>query len=75
MTRTELRRLALDQLRDHDESDEQGGQLAAALGRITLAYDLWTGQRRQQAAELMIDAVLDVVDLLEQAQRAAGGAR
>jgi hypothetical protein len=65
MSRTELRQRALEQLRGHRDDDECGGQLPAALGRITLAYDLWTAQRRQQAAELLVDAVLDVVELLE----------
>jgi hypothetical protein len=67
ITRAHLRQRALEQLRCHSE-DERGGQLPAALGRITLAYDLWSSQRRQQAAELLIDAVLDVVDLLERPQ-------
>ena len=65
ITRAALRQRAMDQLRDHSDEDESGGHLPAALGRITLAYDLWSSQRRHQAAELLIDAVLDVVDLLE----------
>jgi hypothetical protein len=71
-SRATLRQLALDQLCDHDEHDERRGHLPAALGRITLAYDLWTAQRRHQAAELLVDAVLDVVDLLEQPKPKGG---
>jgi hypothetical protein len=74
MSRTELRQRALEQLRGHSEDSERGGHLPAALGRITLAYDLWTAQRRQQAAELLVDAVLDVVELLER-PKAKGAAR
>jgi hypothetical protein len=74
MSRTELRQRALELLRGHRDDDEAGGHLPAALGRITLAYDLWAAQRRHQAAELLIDAVLDVVELLER-PKAKGAAR
>jgi hypothetical protein len=73
ISRAQLRQRALEQLRGHSE-DERGGQLPAALGRITLAYDLWSSQRRRQAAELLIDAVLDVVEMLER-PKGKGGAR
>jgi hypothetical protein len=74
ITRAQLRKRALEQLRALDADDEKGGHLPAALSRITLAYDLWSDQRRHQAAELLIDSVLDVIALLEQ-PAPGGGAR
>jgi hypothetical protein len=63
MTRDTIKAAALRELAKHGH-DEIGGSLAAALGRVSLAYDLWVDRGRKASAELLIDAALDAVDAI-----------
>lgn len=74
MSRDTMRTAAVMELMGRHENDEQGGQLAAALGRVSLAYDLWIGQRREALAELLIDAALDAAELIHVAAGQGGDA-
>lgn len=79
MSREIIKAAALKQLARHRDTfrrgeDERGGQLAAALGRVSLAYDLWVDRGREASAELLIDAALDAVEMMQQAA-GQGGAR
>lgn len=72
MSRDTIRAAALRELAKHDGQDERGGQLAAALGRVSLAYDLWVDRGRAAAAELLVDAALDAVDLMHTTAETGG---
>jgi len=74
MTRDTIKAAALRELAMHDGEDERGGQLAAALGRVSLAYDLWVDRGREASAELLIDAALDAVDLMHASAGIGGDA-
>ena len=74
MSRDTIKAAAMRQLAKHDGENERGGHLAAALGRVSLAYDLWVDRGREASAELLIDAALDAVDLMNEAA-GQGGAR
>lgn len=74
MSRDQIRAVAIKQLLKHDGQNERGGHIGAALARVSLAYDLWVDRGRDASAELLIDAALDAMDVMQQAA-ATGGAR
>jgi hypothetical protein len=79
MTRDMIKAAALRELAKHgktfrDGQDERGGYLAAALGRVSLAYDLWVDRGREASAELLIDAALDAVDAIHATAAGKAGA-
>ena len=73
MTRDTIKAAALRELAKHGH-DEIGGHLAAALGRVSLAYDLWVDRGREASAELLIDAALDAVDVIHATAAGKAGA-
>jgi predicted ATPase len=74
MSRDEIKAVAIKQLLKHDGQNERGGHIGAALARVSLAYDLWVDRGREASAELLIDAALDAMDVMQQAA-GTGGAR
>lgn len=74
MRRDQIKAVAIKHLLKHDGQNERGGHLAAALGRVSLAYDLWVDRGREASAALLIDAALDAVELMHEAA-GTGGAR
>jgi hypothetical protein len=74
MSRDRIKAVAIKQLLKHDGQNERGGHIGAALARVSLAYDLWVDRGRDASAELLIDAALDAMDVMQKAA-ATGGAR
>jgi hypothetical protein len=74
MSRDQIRAVAIKHLLKHDGQNERGGHIGAALARVSLAYDLWVDRGRDASAELLIDAALDAMDVMQKAA-ATGGAR
>lgn len=74
MSRDTMRAAAIRELMRRDDKNEQGGELAAALGRVSLAYDLWVERGREASAELLVDAALDAAELIYVAGGQGGAA-
>lgn len=74
MSRDQIRAVAIKHLLKHDGQNERGGHIGAALARVSLAYDLWVDRGREASAELLIDAALDAMDVMQKAA-GTGGAR
>ena len=74
MSRDQIKAAAVKHLLKHDGQNERGGHIGAALARVSLAYDLWVDRGREASAELLIDAALDAMDVMQKAA-ATGGAR
>ena len=74
MSRDRIKAVAIKQLLKHDGQNERGGHIGAALARVSLAYDLWVDRGREASAELLIDAALDAMDVMQKAA-GTGGAR
>ena len=74
MSRDQIKAVAIKHLLKHDGQNERGGHIGAALARVSLAYDLWVDRGREASAELLIDAALDAMDVMQKAA-GTGGAR
>jgi hypothetical protein len=72
MSRDLIKSAALKQLMEHDGHNECGGELGAALARVSLAYDLWVERGRVASAELLIDAALDAADMMRDSAGTGG---